>query len=246
MILPIPGDAIHKMQMYRLLSGILDDGFISRAVFFKGGTCAAILGWLDRFSIDLDFDVLNKTAKKEIAGRLLDIFQKLNLEVKSKSRNELFYVLAYQSEGTTRNTLKLSLIDSGIKSNDYASFYLDEIDRYAMCQTRETMFANKLVSPIDRWGKYKTIAGRDIYDIHHFFLQGYRYNQNVIKERTEKNVRTFLMELKGFVEKKINNKILSQDLNYLLPSVRFQEIRKNLKQETILLLSDEIKRLKSD
>lgn len=33
---------------------------------FKGGTCASMLGWLDRFSVDLDFDYAGD--KKNIAA----------------------------------------------------------------------------------------------------------------------------------------------------------------------------------
>lgn len=243
MILPRPIDAIHKMQMYRLLCEILDDPVLSQNVYFKGGTCAAILGWLDRFSIDLDFDIPPSIAKKRIADTLRNLFQRLDFEVKSKSKHELFYVLKYQTSEKTRNTIKLSLVSNKVKANEYASLYLSEIDRYAMCQTRETMFANKLVSPLDRWRKYKTIAGRDIYDIHHFFLAGYRYNDKVMRERTGKDVISYLLRLKDFIERKINDVILSQDLNYLLPPDRFQKIRKVLKQEIVILIGDEIKRL---
>ena len=56
MILPNKKDAIHKAWLYRLLSAIYDNKALAQYLYFKGGTCAAMLGWLDRFSIDLDFD----------------------------------------------------------------------------------------------------------------------------------------------------------------------------------------------
>ena len=46
------------------------------------------------------------------------------------------------------------------------------------------MMANKLVAVIDRYAHREAIAGRDLYDIHHFFMKGYRYNEDVICERT--------------------------------------------------------------
>jgi len=243
MILPKPEDALHKMQLYRLLGEMLDEPMVAQQVYFKGETCATMLGFLDRFSLDLDFDLADKAKKKIIAQKLQEIFKKLDFQVKQKSLKELFYVLKYQSLGGMRNTLKLSLLGKTAQANTYSPFYLKEIDRYAICQTIETMFAHKLVSPIDRFKKYQMIAGRDIYDIHHFFLQGYGYNQKVIEERTRKDALSYLKEVKEFIEEKINEKILSQELNYLLPYEKFKKIRKILKRETILLLTDEIKRL---
>ena len=243
MILTRPEDAVHRIQLLRLLSEILDDSVLADQIYFKGGSCASMLGYLDRFSVDLDFDAKDETQKKGLADRLQVIFKNLDLEIRQKSKNELFYVLKYQSEASFRNTLKLGILKQQAKSNVYKPFYLKEIDRFAICQTKETMFSHKLVSPIDRYKKYKSIAGRDIYDIHHFFLKGYDYIKAIIKERTGKGTIKYFKELKEFIAKKVTDKTLSEDLNYLLPSDKFQKVRKILKRETLLFLADELKRL---
>lgn len=146
MILPKKEDAIHKAQIYRLISEICDSQAISSATYFKGGTCASMLGFLDRFSIDLDFDLKKDINNKVINLKLRKIFKKLDFELVKKSHNSLFYVLKYQSKPGERNELKLSIVDKPLKSNIYASQYLAEIDRFCLCQTIETMFANKLVA----------------------------------------------------------------------------------------------------
>lgn len=51
MILPQPKDAVHKVWLYRILAGIFDSAFLADVLAFKGGTCAAMLGYLDRFSV---------------------------------------------------------------------------------------------------------------------------------------------------------------------------------------------------
>lgn len=104
----------------------------------------------------------------------------------------MYYVLKYQSKTVFRNSIKLSIIDRELESNQYDSFYLDDIDRILYCQTKETMFSNKLVALTDRFKKYKMIAGRDIYDIHHFFISGFKYIDDVIFERTGKKLRKIL------------------------------------------------------
>ena len=243
MILPKREDAYHKVQLYRLLTEILDSDRISSSFYFKGGTAASMLGFLDRFSVDLDFDLKKGSPKKEIEIELTKIFSKLEFMVDKKSSKTFYYILKYQAKPGLRNSLKLSFIPLEFKSNIYKSLFLPEIDRYANCQTIETMFGNKLVALIDRFKKTKTIAGRDLYDIHHFFLQGFRYNSGIISERTKKPVKDYLQDLVDFINSKVTEKIISEDLSYLLSVDKFKKLRRDLKNETVMLLKDEIKRV---
>ncbi len=244
MILPKKEDVFHKIQLYRLLMALIDSN-LSKSIYFKGGTAASMLGFLDRFSIDLDFDIKKDVSIKKINKELKKIFQDLDFEVDKKSSRTLYYVLKYQGKSGLRNSIKLSFIPLELKSNVYKPFYLPEIDRYAVCQTVETMFANKLVALTDRYKKTKTIAGRDLYDIHHFFLKGYDYNESVIKERTGKKTVVYLKELIEFINKKITDRIITEDLSFLLPFDIFKKIRLVLKKETLMLLQDEIKKLQN-
>lgn len=236
-------NAYHKAQLFRLLTEILDSS-IAKNIYFKGGSAATMLGFLDRFSVDLDFDLKLKVDKKIINKNLIKIFQELDLKINQKSNKSLFYILKYSAKPDTRNTIKLSLIDTALKSNFYSSFYLAEIDRFAFCQTKETMFANKLVAVTDRYKKHKMIAGRDIYDVHHFFLSGFNYTEAVIKERTGKRPADYFKELIKFIDTKVTDKIICEDLSFLLPYEKFKLIRKTLKREALMFLRDEIKRIK--
>lgn len=244
MMLPKREDALHKIQMYRLLTKILDDKILSQSLYFKGGTCASMLGWLDRFSVDLDFDLAPQVAKQTVKKNLLSLFGSLNLQIKNPKVKSLQFILGYQTKPGLRNQLKLGIVDNQAKTSDYQPFYLPEIDRFALCQTRETMVAHKLVAPLDRYAKYRSIAGRDLYDLHYFFSNGYAYKKEVVEERTKLPISQYLIKLKKFIENKVTEKILSEDLNYLLPYEKFKSIRKTLKTETLMLLSDEIKRQK--
>ena len=236
MILPNPKDALHKAMMYRLLISILDHKNLASKLYFKGGTCASMLGFLDRFSIDLDFDLKKGADKKTVREKLQSIFDDLNFTIKEQAKQELYFVLKYDAPNELRNTLKLSIIDKVIKANDYKPQFLEEIKRFAICQTVETMFANKLVAVTDRYKKYKTIAGRDLYDIQHFFIKGYTFNNQVIEERTGKTADKYFEELVSFIEKKVSDKQVTEDLSYLLPPDKFRSIRKTLKIETLSFL----------
>ncbi|KKQ54339.1 MAG: hypothetical protein US83_C0010G0092 [Candidatus Falkowbacteria bacterium GW2011_GWC2_38_22] len=244
MITPKPQDAKHKAWLFRTLGALFDDANLAGVLYFKGGTCAALRGFLDRFSIDLDFDFFgNKNEIIETQKRMEKVFIELGLEIKDKSANVPQYYLRYPAGDRERNTLKIDINFPVPKMNQYESVRIVEIDRIINCQTIETMFANKLVALVERYERKKSIAGRDLYDIHHFFFSGYKYDQAVIQERRGKGAKKFIQELIGFIEKNITLTIIDQDLNTLLEPKKFQQIRKLLKQETIVFLKDEIGRL---
>ena len=240
MILPSQKDALHKVWLYRTLTEIADDVFLAQNLAFKGGTCAAMLGILDRFSIDLDFDFTGGSENlPKTRIRLEKIFSNLGLTIRDQSKVAPQYFLKYESKEGERNTMKIDVTFSPPKANAYEMKHFAEIDRLFSCQTFETMFGNKLVALMERHQKNDSIAGRDVYDIHHFFLNGFRYNEAVIIERTGKNIAQFFDDLILFVEKNITNEMLSQDLNTLLPYEKFTKIRKTLRQEVLVFLRDE-------
>lgn len=245
MVLPDRKDVVHKAWLYRLLTAICDDPMLISVLFFKGGTCASMRGLLDRFSIDLDFDYTGETgALLTTHTRLEKIFSGLGLTIKNQSSLVPQYILKYtNSRSNERNTLKIDVVMPPPLANKYEKIRIDEIDRILTCQTTGTMFANKLVALVDRYEKSGGIAGRDLYDINHFFLNGYNIEYDVIKERRNVEfVKQYLEELIEFINIHITQTVIDQDLNVLLPPAVFKRIRKSLKAETILLLRDEIDR----
>ncbi|OGL65745.1 hypothetical protein A3B21_01225 [Candidatus Uhrbacteria bacterium RIFCSPLOWO2_01_FULL_47_24] len=246
MFLPKQSDAIHKAWLYRLLSAIYNSPELATVLYFKGGTCAAMLGWLDRFSIDLDFDYAGgKNEIVKVRSMLEQIFADLNLEIKDSSRKTLQYFLRYPvAQKDMRNTIKIDTTFPLLKSNQYAPQQLADIDRTIICQTKETMFANKLVALIERYELREAIASRDLYDVHHFFMQGFRYHAPVIYERRKtKNLAAFFKMLIQFVDKHITQRIIDQDLNVLLSPDHFRRARRHLKRETLMFLRDELQRI---
>src|SRR3989338_1007987 len=182
MILPNPNDAVHKAWLYRLLARIYDTPALATVLYFKGGTCAALLGWLDRFSVDLDFDYAGASEDiPKTRAALCAVWKGLGLAVKEESKRGIQYFLKYEHPG--RNTLKVEASFPLFFSSEYKSQRLIEIDRILTCQTRETMCAHKLVALMDRHEKTGHVAGRDAYDIHHFLMAGYGYEGARSEER---------------------------------------------------------------
>lgn len=240
-----PEDTFHKSWLNRLLMEIIDNPELSQHLAFTGGTCASMLGYLDRFSVDLDFDVLPKTDEAILRREFHSVFEALDLSIREEFDHALIFQLQYQNTPGKRSTLKVSSNSFPSRANSYKVQYFPEIDRLANSQTLETMVANKLVTPLDRYQLHKTIAGRDIYDIHYFLTHGYGYNTHVITERTGVSANAYFEKLIGFIKQNVTQTLLNEDLNTLLPPKQFQQIRKILIPETVALLLNEINRTNS-
>jgi predicted nucleotidyltransferase component of viral defense system len=235
-------DILHKSYLNRLLMEIIDRPSLSLNLAFKGGSCASMLGYLDRFSVDLGFDVLEGADEAQVRREFHQVFDDLGVTATKELSGGLFFQLRYPSSPGKRSTLKLSASNLLVKANLYKVQYLPEIDRLANCQTIETMFANKLVALMDRFETHRTIAGRDIYDIHHFFVHGYSYHAAVIRERTGLQAKEYFRKLIAFMQDRVTQTVINQDLNTLLPPDRFQQIRKILIPETLSLLAAELEK----
>ena len=240
MLLPSRKETIHRAWLYRLLTAVCDSSHLASVLYFKGGTCAAMHGFLDRFSVDLDFDYVGENADiPKTRAALEAIFYDLGLTIADSSSKVPQYFLKYPNKPNERNTLKLDVTTFRVKANKYEPVRLVDIDRIAYCQTKETMFANKLVATMERFDNNGTLAGRDIYDIHYFFMQGFAYDEDVIAERRKTDSRAYIHELTLFLEKHLTQTIIDQDINTLLPPEKFRRIRKILKQEVLMFLKNE-------
>ena len=238
-----PTDAIHKAYLLRTLTEIVDNPILSNSLYFKGGTCASMMGILDRFSVDLDFDLKIGANEKELRNEFYKIFEKLGFSLQQESQKALEFFFKYQNSPNQRNTLKIDALNFIVKSNVYVPVFLPEINRTVNCQNQESIFANKLVAVKDRYDRKKSIAGRDIYDIHYFFLKNLKYSEQIIIERTGLQVKEYLIYLRNFINEKVNQTLIDQDLNTLLPVETFNKIRKTLKEETLMFLDNEISKL---
>lgn len=234
-----PDDIIHKSHLHRLLMEIVDQPLLSQTLAFKGGTCAAMLGFLDRFSVDLDFDILKNADEAALRKVFHQVFEQMGFRVTLEFDKVLFFQLRYPSSPGKRNTLKVSASNMRVEANQYKVQYFPEIDRLINSQTIETMFANKLVAVTDRYAQHKTLAGRDIYDIHHFFIQGYAYNGAIIRERTGLEPKEYFGKIINFIKTHVTQTTIDEDLNSLLPYKKFQQIRKILIPETLSILAQQ-------
>jgi len=74
-------------------------------------------------------------------------------------------------------------------------------------------------------------------------VHGFAYHAPVIQERTGLKPGDYFTKLIDFIKEHVNQTIINEDLNTLLPNSRFQQVRKILLPETLSVLVREQEKL---
>ena len=230
----------HQKIMLNILADISDDPELSVNLGFKGGTCCYFLYGLDRFSVDLDFDLLNEDKKDCVSKKMKKLLLKYG---KARIQGEsLSYKLKYSDESSV---LKIDISDriDLNKLNQYE--VLDIVSGVPLnILNKNDIFAHKLVALKDRFENKKinkAVANRDLYDIYFFFKKGWGFNENIIELRRGISAKKYLEELKGFINKNVSEKNILNGIGALVDDRKRDWIKDNLKKEVIKQLAIQIK-----
>lgn len=218
--------ANHKNVLIRILKDIYTDTTIGPFLGFKGGTAAYLFYNLNRFSVDLDFDLLDPSEEQQVFEQITKILEKHGTIKESlKKRYTIFFRLSYTDN---HQNIKIE-----INLRNFGSQY--EVKSYlgiAMkVMVKEDMIANKMVAMTERIGK----ANRDIFDTYFFLKNNWPINEQIIKKRTGLSMHEFLKKCIKILESMINVGILS-GLGDLLDAKQKTWVKNNLLTETIFLL----------
>lgn len=167
----------HRQIMYNILIDIFSSD-LSKNLALKWWTACYFLYSLDRFSTDLDFDLILKN--ENIDEKIIKILKKY-WEVK----NDKYDIkLSYWDKEVN---IKIDINRNIWENNEYelVNFFWTDI----RVQNKSTIFANKLVALTER------MANRDIYDVYFFFKNSFDINEKVIFERTWKSKKELFTHL---------------------------------------------------
>lgn len=215
----------HREVMYNILRDIFSGPYASHMAF-KGGTLCYFIHHLDRFSTDLDFDLIRGVVDE--AG-FLDAMESLlrqhgKIKEKVKKRHTFFFLLSY---GETDMNIKIEINTRIWKSNRYEMVNFFGLEMLAM--DRATIFANKLVAVTDR----KKVVNRDLYDIFFFFRHLFSVNEAVIQERTGKSLKEYLSELPAYIWKHVTKKSILTGLGEVLDAKQKVFVKERLLDELL-------------
>lgn len=228
----------HRRIMLRILADISTDPLLANNLGFKGGTCCYFVYGLDRFSVDLDFDLFDPDKRDKVLQRLDVILGKYG-ELKMEG-NVFARKLRYDNESAA---LKIDISDR---------FDINRLNIYEIKDVvsglplrilrQEDIFAHKLIALKERYDskpKNKVVANRDLYDIHFFFKNGWTYNKDILILRSGKPCSKYLAELKDFIQEKVTDKNLLEGLGTLLDEKQRIWVKEHLKAETIKMIAIE-------
>ncbi len=216
----------HRTLLLRILKKIYMDTTLGPILGFKGGTALYLFYDLPRFSVDLDFDLLNKEKEDYVYERIEAIISEYGtIKTQYKKRNTLFFMLAYDD---ISHNIKVE-----ISRRDGSAKY--ELKNYLgvsmLVMSREDMFANKLVALLDR----TNMASRDIYDIWFFLDNQWSVNKEIVEERTGMSFEKYIEKCIKFTEKYENKHIL-HGMGELLSEKQKIWAKEKLKDEVVFLL----------
>ena len=216
----------HKGFLIRILKDIYTDNTLGPVLGFKGGTAALLFYELSRFSVDLDFDLLDSEKEDYVLERIGTIVAKYGkIKEQRKKHFTLFYELSYSEEG--RN-IKVEINRRSFGSH-YAVMNYFGISMKVM--VKEDMFANKLAALYERIER----ANRDIFDVWFFLQNSWLINKALVEKRTG---LTFKETVAKCIEKleKISSRVIVSGMGELLTEKQKAWAKAKLKMETLFLL----------
>ncbi len=214
--------------MTQILKDVYSDAGVAPLLGFKGGTAAYFLYGLPRFSVDLDFDLLDDSE----ASRTL-VFERVGAivgkygEVKDAQakRWTIFFAVSY---GAGEHQIKVEINTRKTGATYGLRNYLG---LPLLVTTKESMFAAKLVALMGR----KTFVARDLYDVYFFLKERWDIDPAVLLSYGFSSVPEYLSECVAFVETVPDNELLA-GLGELVDEQEKSFIRQKLKGETSFLL----------
>ena len=219
----------HKAVYLQILKEIYDDQELSILLGFKGGTAALLFYDLPRFSVDLDFDLLDESKEVYVFKKMQKLLENYgDLREAESKRFNIFYRLSYKGIKDGAYTLKIEINKRPFGSTFELKDYMG-LPMKVMAQ--EDMAAHKLVAMYERIGK----ANRDIFDVHFFFQNRWPINKELVEKRTGMLYKAFLEMCITALEKESNHNIL-HGLGELLTEKQKVWVKAKLKDDTLFLL----------
>lgn len=222
--------AKHKNVLIKILKDIYTDSTISPILGFKGGTAATFFYSLDRFSVDLDFDLLDSGKEDYVFDRVKAIIEKYGtLKEARKKRFNLLYILSYDDKDINAQNVKVE-----INRREFGSKYSVEsfLGISMQVMVKEDMVAHKLCAMYERIGK----ANRDIFDMHFFLSHDWPVNKKIIEDRMGVSYAEFLKKCIEAMEKFDDSDALSGMGELLLTEKQKVWVKAKLKSEVLFLL----------
>lgn len=216
----------HKYFLLQILKDIYSDIELANLLGFKGGTALMFFYDLPRFSVDLDFNLLDKTKEELVYGKIRKIL--LNCGNIFDEAIKFYGIIIVLDYGIGERKLKIE-ISNREYNNHYEIRNLLGINIKVL--TLPDMFAHKLCALLDR----NELTNRDIFDCWFFLQQKSPINATIIEERMKISLKDYTQKCIDTIEM-MSDKGLLNGLGELTTPEMKNFVRTKLRTETISLL----------
>lgn len=217
---------LHRSIFINILRAIYTDPLLRNILGLKGGTAAMLFYELPRFSVDLDFNLLEPTKKVAVFERLKEILAKFGTLTQTTDKQyTLFFHLSYRNG---ERNVKVEVSKRSSKSEYLPKNYLG-ISMLVMKE--EDMAAVKLAALITR----KKLATRDIFDLWFFLKNNWQINKKLVEEDTGLSFIETLVKAQEKV-KTVRRTELLAGLGELLDAKLKTWVKEKLVEETLFYL----------
>ena len=217
----------YKYQMLQILKDVFSDAELANALAFKGGTALMFFYDLPRFSVDLDFNLLDDSKEDIIYNRMRRILLRYGtLDDEARKFFGPIFVLNY---GKDERKLKVE-ISTRKFDNHYETKNLMGIEMRVL--TKPDMFAHKLCALLDR----NEVTGRDVFDCWFFLQSQTPINAFIVESRMGMPLQEHLQCCIDTLEK-VSDKTVMNGLGELTDGDIKKFAKTKLRKETISLLS---------
>jgi len=216
----------HRFYLTQILIDIYSDRELARCLGFKGGTALLFFHDLPRFSVDLDFDLLDMEKAEQVYEKVKNILLKYG-KIHDEAHKFFGDLLALDYEHGERN-LKID-ISHRKYDDDYEIKNLLGISIKTM--KISDMFTHKLVALLGR----KEIADRDIFDCWWFISRQTPVKMAMIEKLTQKTYSDYMQDCIHAIEN-LPKRSLLYGLGELLEQDMKTFVRNKLRTEILSLL----------
>lgn len=218
----------HEQILKNILRDIYSTAELDAKLAFKGGTCLYLFYDLDRFSVDLDFNLIAENFNDKLITDILNKYLTVNDQM-----NKYFTWLWLGSYEKGKPKVKVE-----INKRDFPDKYINK-DFYGITiptLSPDCMFAHKLCAITDR----KKLQNRDLYDAHFMFTKQFPINEEIIKIRTGKTPKEYFENLIDFIDRNAKPNTIIEGLGELLSDRQKDHVKATLKRDLLFDLKSRI------